>query len=375
MQTRLVRIVTNRERLDALYGGGYYNNLSPAVESWRSALAAKGIIIEEPFVFCDELPSFDLPQALKQRLACLNRKPADAVVILGGSEVVPFYPVCSPEFLVSADGDTTILSDDPYVAFDRHNVLYKPECPVGRLPDGGPSHPELLPSLLSSSANYHTNTIPAVPNPFGLCAQVWHEQSRQIFGFHGDSLYDSPPCTLPDCASSCADNCITPAWLEAHNLHYYNVRGTRSNTMWYGHCHLVPEAHDSPQDHLPVIEAEIIPSLSSAWVVSEAGYSASLVSSEDNNVALRFLTQGALCYVGASATTYCSNAHSLQAADRLTQLFFQGIHQNVNGSTQLSVGEMLKRSKLDYAAHDNFDRKTVIEFVLFGDPTLVPFQR
>lgn len=374
MRERLLRVVTNRQQLDKLYGEGYFSNLLKVLITWKSALATEGVVVEEPLLQSDDLPGIDSSHALKERLARLNRKPADAVAILGGPDVVPFFPICSPDFLIPIDGDTQILSDDPYVAFDRHNMLYKPECPIGRLPDGGPGHPELLVDLLTRAAAYHRTPSFSLLTPVGLTSAVWQNESRQIFGFPVNSLYVCPPHGLD--GHCCVNAKITPEWLQAYNLHYYNAWGTRSNTMWYGTCDGVGCDRKCDHPRVPLLDANSIPSLSGAWILSEASYSAHIVEATQANLALQFLRQGAMCYIGATATAYCANPHSsLEAADQIARAFINGVNQNMQGYTQLSAGEILKRAKLDYQVRDNFDRKTLVEFVLFGDPMLIPFRR
>lgn len=374
MRQQLVRVITNRQRLEELYGKGYFERLLDAVADWKSALALEGIVVEEPLVLSDELPPANAPGALKERLACLNRKPADAVVILGGPTIVPFFSICAPEFLVPPDQDAPLLSDDPYVAFDRHNAFYKPECAIGRLPDGGPDNPDLLIDLLMRSTAHHRTTAPQTPMPLGLTEALWRDGSGRVFGFSSNSLYTCPPYGLPGCR--CVSELITPNWLQAFNLHYYNAHGTPSNTLWYARCDVNGCNQKCDHPRIPLLMADVIPALANAWIFSPAGYSACLTTPTDANLALQFLRRGAICYIGSTAATYSAQTGSaLEAADRMAQAFFDGLHQNMLGRTRLSIGELVKRAKLGYTVRDGFDCKTVVEFVLFGDPTLVPFRK
>ncbi len=373
MPEQLVRIITHRQRLDGLYGDGYFDTLLEAIANWEAALAAEGMIIETPFVLCDDLPDGDVARAIKARLARLNRRPADAVVILGGPDIVPLFPVCSAEFLAPLDGDTQILSDDPYVAFDCCNALYKPECPVGRLPDGGPGAPGLLIDLLARAAAYHRHGAASTPSLVGLTEAAWYDVSRHAFDFP-NSLYACPPYSLP--RDACASEQITSAWLQLYNVQYYNVCGAPPNTMWYAQCDVKGCAQACDDLYVPVLDALTIPTLSDGWIFSEASYSASIAPLAKDNLAMQFLKQGAAGYIGATATAYGAlQASSLQAADWLGRAFMEGVRQNMLGHTRLSVGEILRRAKLGYQVRDNFDRKTLVEFLLLGDPTLIPFQR
>lgn len=374
MRQQLVRVITNRQRLEERYGHGYFERLLDAVADWTSALALEGIVVEEPLVLSDELPSANAPGALKERLARLNRKPADAVVILGGPDIVPFFPIRSPQFLVPPDQDAPLFSDDPYVAFDRHNAFYKPECAIGRLPDGGPDDPDLLIDLLARSTAYHRAAPPQAPTPLGLTEAHRRDESGRIFGFSSNSLYPCPPYGLPGCQR--VSEPITPDWLQAFNLHYYNAHGTRSNTLWYVQCNINGCTQRCDHRRIPLLMADAIPALANAWIFSTAGYGARLTAPADLNLNLQFLRRGAIGYIGSTASTYSALAGSpLEAADRLAQAFFDGMRQNMQGRTRLSVGELVKRAKLGYTARDSFDCKTLVEFVLLGDPTLIPFRK
>lgn len=368
MRKQLVRVVTHRARLNELYGEGYFDALLNSLASWQSAAAASGVVVEDVLLI-DDLPAHDLPGALKKRLAQLNRTPADAVLLLGSGEVVPFYPIRSVDFLVAADGDACVSSDDPYVAFDRHNVLYKPDCPIGRLPDGGPGQPELLLELLGRAATYHASPLRPALAALGLTAQSWLRESRAAFTLSNEALYACPPCGLP--GHRCIKQPLAPEWLQTHTFHYYNVHGTRSNTRWYGQCEADGCEQRCAETFVPLLEAEAVPPLSNTWVFNEASYSAQL---GQDSLGWRFLKQGALCYIGATATTYASlGGPGLEGADYIAHAFMQGLRLNQQGRTRLSVGEMFKRAKLDYRGRSNFERKTAAAFVLLGDPSLVPF--
>ena len=61
-----------------------------------------------------------------------------ALLIIGGPDVVPFHRLPNP----TDDGDTEILSDNPYATFDSN--YFVPEWPVGRLPGESGSDAGLL---------------------------------------------------------------------------------------------------------------------------------------------------------------------------------------------------------------------------------------
>ena len=72
-----------------------------------------------------------------------------ALLIIGGPDVVPFHHLPNP----TDDGDTEVLSDNPYATLDSN--YFVPEWPVGRLPGESVSDAGLLLEQIRNLIQYH----------------------------------------------------------------------------------------------------------------------------------------------------------------------------------------------------------------------------
>jgi hypothetical protein len=91
---------------------------------------------------------------------------------------------------------------------------------------------------------------------------------------------------------------------------------------------------------------------------------------EDESLALKFLAVGARAVVASTAVSYGSLSTPLTAADLLGQLFWRHLRSG------FTAGEALMQAKVDLVREmdrrqgylDGEDQKTLISFVLYGDP-------
>jgi tetratricopeptide (TPR) repeat protein len=321
---------------------------------------------------------------IKLRLADLDRalgrrgEMIAAVLIVGGDSIIPFHLLPNP----TDDDDDVIPSDNPYATSDENYFI--PEWPVGRLP--GEDEPELILRQLTYAVK--NQKIQAAPRPsilnvfsrwrlrfariltprvktMGYSASIWRKASFAVFKTIGDpnSMITSPPIE----ASSLPSQSMRPA-----SLSYFNLHGLEDTPEWYGQ-------RDPLRDHNTPIEfpvalrpSDVINSGRAPRVVfTEACYGAnSIGKTSESALSLKFLNSGSRAVVGSTKISYGSVTPPLIAADLLGQHFWQYLNQ------RLPVGEALRRAKMKLAAEmhqrqgylDGEDQKTLISFVLYGDP-------
>jgi hypothetical protein len=106
-------------------------------------------------------------------------------------------------------------------------------------------------------------------------------------------------------------------------------------------------------------------------IFSEACFGAHInEKSEKDSLALKFLSMGTQAVIGSTCTSYGSVTTPLIAADLLGHLFWQHLKAGRN------AGEALTQAKIDLVREmnrrqgflDGEDQKTLISFVLYGDP-------
>jgi hypothetical protein len=160
-------------------------------------------------------------------------------------------------------------------------------------------------------------------------------------------------------------------------LAYFNLHGVPDSSEWYGQCDpTLPEAN--PEFPIAMRPQDIRNSGSAPQLVfTEACYGANIVGkSVDEAISLKFLASGTQALVGSTCISYGSLSTPLSSADLLGRVFWNLLQEG------FTAGESLKRAKIHLTREmnqrqgflDAEDQKTLISFVLFGDPLAQPFQ-
>lgn len=306
-----------------------------------------------------------------------------ALLIVGGPQVVPFHQLPNP----TDDVDEEVLSDNPYAALDSN--YFVPEWPVGRLTGENSPDAGLLLQQIRQSVKYHTQ---AVQNPkalqrignlinilnfftflrrgnhkvasFGYTASVWRRSSLAAYRPVGEgrSLLISPPQS---------SGSFNPTKLTHTPLSYYNLHGLADTAEWYGQRD--PYEVGEGSEYPVALSIKDLPKNGSApkIIFSEACYGGfTNEKTEKDSIALRFLSIGSMAVVGSTCISYGSVTTPLVGADLLGFLFWSALKEGY------SVGEALSQAKVGLVREmnkrqgylDGEDQKTLISFVLYGDP-------
>jgi len=319
----------------------------------------------------------DLDQALSQRGEMIG-----ALLIVGGDRIIPFHMLPNP----TDDDDQSVPSDNPYATTDEN--YFAPEWAVGRLPSD--ADPDFLIRLLVEYAEEHRVVNQKIslwlrfriwlarrlgrlfqnrPRSLGYSASIWRKASLAVFKTIGEpsALLTSPPTEA---------DCLPRITMRPVRLSYFNLHGIEDAPEWFGQRDpLRDDASDTdfpialrPQD---VVDGGNAPRI----VFTEACYGANVLGKTlDSALCLKFLDSGSRAVIGSTKISYGSITTPLIAADLLGRLFWEQLSQSQ------PVGEALRRAKLMMAAEmhrrqgflDGEDQKTLISFVLYGDPLYRP---
>jgi hypothetical protein len=341
-----------------------------------------------------------------------------AVLIVGGPDIVPFHKLPNPV----EDPDETVLSDNPYSTLDENYFI--PEWPLGRLPDGAKNNcgsesasPALLIELIRQIkdrahaqaqcaikpkdklqpirrwlSNHQSRSLAS----FGYSAAVWSSVSGTVFTpiGKGKNLVNSPPhgryyiptpkqpknwlrIFFPK--SALPYRFKNPPKLKAC-LAYFNLHGVEDASDWFGQRD--PNNRDNAPDYPVALSInditqqtkpgrDTIPQI----VFSEACYGAHIQNkSTDEAISIKLLSAGSKVVIGSTCMSYGSISTPLIAADLLAHSFWTFLREGI------TVGEAFQKAKIHmtqtmHARHghlDGEDQKTLISFVLYGDPLAVP---
>ncbi|MCL4560256.1 MAG: hypothetical protein M1281_06555 [Chloroflexi bacterium] len=348
--------------------------------SSTAAFGLKPVPYNDPWKL--KLAIADLDAALAKKGEMIG-----AMLIVGNSQVVPFHRLPNP----TDDGDPDVASDNPYASLDSN--FFIPEWPLGRLPGAAGTDAGLLLDSLRKMTSYHAAHSQPVPwwqrngllknftkrskqagmtyrvgkslrSSFGYSAAVWKQSSIAVFKPIGESqsLLTSPPIS--------STNLLGTKYLPAQ-LGYYNLHGLPDEPEWYGQRD-VADRSTGPDYPVALCTKDILNSGSaSQFVFSEACYGAFIENkTEEQALALKFLATGSSGMVGSTGISYGSVTTPLIAADLLGFTFWDLLKQGY------PAGEALKQAKINLVQEmkkrqgflDGEDQKTLISFVLYGDP-------
>lgn len=358
-------VLAARGRLRRSYGPAY-PQIAAALDAAISARSAAGLksLAYDPE---EGLPEFAVPpsplrpDALAGQLAAIEGALAvrsgiiESLWIIGGPDIVPFGSLPNP----MRDPDGSLLSDCVYGLADAREILAR--WPVGRTPDAEPPAPGLLAALLDQVAAAH-RAAPRPPGPaLGISSARWAAVSAEVFAAAGESqesLLLAPPAR----AASLRDRLATARRI------YCNLHGVRGGPAWYG---------QSPADSelLPVLRPADIAGLrlDGAVVISQACFGARLgPAGGEPSLGPAILSAGAalLAAVGLSygAPDPPPGESDLLAQELLVALKTPGrrLGEAVLAAHAAMLRDLLRR----YGGLDADDVKTLLEFVLYGDPAL-----
>lgn len=392
---RLVNTIQQRQEWGALL---FYADDAVCIRSDKNhplRLERPAARPEDPWAI--KLALQDLDEALRKRGERIG-----AVLIVGGPQVVPFHHLPNPV----DDGDADVPSDNPYGTIDENYFI--PEWPVGRLPDGGSSQSAntqaLLYSLSGLTARHQRladknnaaawyrrwmqrlaswlksrSYLPSAIQPsYGYTAAVWKQASINVFRPIGEpgSMFISPPQGAPSSGRAANNGSVLPS----ARLGYFNLHGLADAPEWYGQREsggglpgIVGDGEDYP---VAVRPTDVMNSGHAPQVVfSEACYGAHIFDkAPDEALALKFLQAGTQAVVGSTCISYGAISPPLIAADFLGHAFWSYLREG------LPAGEALRRARIALAREmhtrqgylDGEDQKTLISFVLYGDPLALP---
>lgn len=363
-------IMSSQEKLKDKYGADGLAQLEAKLEEYRAVLGNK--TIHSALVYVDapaSLSPFNLapvdaedPGAIKGLLDALGNaliasgQTLDSVLILGGDTIVPFHQLDNPSYSPGWDPDEKVLSDNPYASTDDEYLI--PERAVGRMPDGKSKDVGLLLAQLDAAIAHHTHPTRLFFN-FGYSAEVWQKASQAVYDTVGKLLFLrlSPPRTL---------DTFSDRWLRRRKFLYFNLHGSEETPYWYGQQDVSYPIAFGPQ---VIEEAEV----RGAVVFSEACYGANTINKDPNEaISLKFMERGAACFVGSTKIAFGPSAPPSSEADLIGVYFLR------NAKKRMPFGQAFREAKVAFAQEmvrrqgglDDDDEKTLLEFVLYGDPTL-----
>jgi hypothetical protein len=280
-----------------------------------------------------------------------------AVWLLGDHELVPPFVLENP----ASDCDAYLVTDVPYSGLGPGGVELR--RPVARI-IGEPAHDEsgLLGAIhrLNAYASSPWHVLASRARiASGYSALVWRQAARVACQpvIPPEELRLSPPL----CRSTYHELRRVGAWVR-----YFNLHGKQDGRVWYGQ---VDELLRGRSEQFPAaVTAQDVTTADAAncLVLTEACYGATL---RKGSIARKFLRHGATV-IGSTAMSYGALEPPLVGADLLSQLLLQGLSRGLRADEALLRAQRLFVATVarEQGFLDAEDRKTVLTFVLLGNP-------
>lgn len=376
--------ITSRARLARKYDAAALSLIDKAIKRWIAADAARGITtihlaLDDPKTMkAYKVPAITgplSPSKVKQALdALVSRLSPDYIVILGAHDVIPLCLVPNPSVDATGDDDDEVPTDNPYAcstpfAKNKRTTYLVPDRVLGRIPDlPGSSDPSWLIDYLDHATTCTPRPMSAYAKGLLVCCDSWRGSGRECastLGFGASELLITPP-TLDG----------SPLTRNRHGrlLHMIKCHGTPKDSAFYGERQgKFPEAMKSP--------SLIGRTKRDAVVGAMCCYGASLFDPADpaalkpNELPIPsvYLKQGAHGFLGSTTIAWVG-PDTMMCADWVVSAFLKSA---VTGS---SLGRAALEAKQDFlrwlqqqgVPPDVADEKTLIQFVLLGDPSIHP---
>jgi len=307
------------------------------------------------------------PEAVKTALdEVFRRRTFDFLLIVGGHAVVPFFSYPNP---VPNEDDTHVYSDNGYATAERDGIPVSVQRAVGRLPCGSGGDPSglwrQLDEILAFRPKLQTNA-----SGVGLTADAWTAPSRAIataLGIASADVHVSPPIDVD------ADpRTFDPKWVSGRGLQLFNLHGSLVAGDWYGQRN---------QEFPPAYRPALVPlGVEHCLVGCEACYGADIVGTksmprtEQSSLCLRHLAQGAIGFCGSTTIAYGGTNldPTLSGADLLVRDFLEAakVGQEMGKALLYAKSRLVTDGARRNGALDPVTEKTLLQFVLYGDPSI-----
>jgi hypothetical protein len=301
------------------------------------------------------------------------------LVLFGAKDIVPMFEVWNPAYDQNGDDDEKVPTDNPYASSKRFRSSRRigylvPDRVIGRIPDMvSDSDPAWFVEYLKKTACTWT----AQPASFyarqlyAICSQECEgaglDCMRYIRRPEADLLI-SPP--IEDSLPAAKQRLSAP-------LHMIKCHGNEKDAAFWGYQN-VDQKNNQEAWKQAVTSATLKECLQPGTVVATmCCFGAEIFLPKDADswpLASTYLRKGAFGFVGSTKKAWGGFPSEKNWSDWIAGGYLKNVLQ---GS---SIGRAFLDSKIDYAcaiidqgkALDLADEKTLIEYVLLGDPTIHP---
>ena len=378
-------IVTNMTALKQKYGAAGLKKIQTAVKDLIAADKKRGLtttlVALDDTTAMKKLTSPPVKDAASTRE---NKKAIDGVykalapdylMILGAIDVIPHQDLKNPLFSSDPDGDDEkfVPSDLPYACDPPYGQNIKdftgPTRVVSRLPDltGAHGSPTYLLGLLKTATTWKSLPRSDYEEYLGISADKWRESTSESLTniFNNDKdLQNSPTKGFKWAAK-----------LINRRVHFINCHGGDGLPDFFGQSST--DDDDMPISHKAAFVGEKGSIVEGTIAAAECCFGAQLydpTGEDDGQMGMcnTYLDNKAYGFFGSSNTAYGPSSGNDQA-DLVCQYFIQRVL--AGASTGRAALEARQRFVERASPLSPMNKKTLAQFNLFGDPSIVPVDK
>jgi hypothetical protein len=375
--------VTVKYRLEGKYDSAALKKIYAAIERWKNEDSKRGvytlnIAVDDPEDMKEwgaaPVSGEATPEKIKQAIDDLWKKitpTPDYLVLFGAHDIVPMFEVTNPTNLWKKDDDQTVLTDNPYASTKRfrrsdQKSYLIPNRVIGRIPDMlSDPDPAWFVDYLKTATKWKSRDASTYNRPYAICTAEAKDAGMACI----QQAFAKP--TLPLFACPPTSDISTPARHRlAKRLHMIKCHGNPGDPAFWGY-------RTSDQDK-PAITSETLKlRLKPATVVATmCCFGAQIFSPKDADtwpLASTYLRKGALGFVGSTMKAWVGLA-DMSGADWIVTDYLRRVLEGA------SIGRAFLESKQDnpgyYYTRGRVqgiqEEKTLIEYILLGDPSIHP---
>lgn len=392
MTTSIKLSVTVRSALKNKYSAADLKKIDAALKAWIEAEKRRGI--DTVHLALDNAADMEAHglKSLSGRVTSMAAKKAidalakklvpDYVVILGGDDVIPYFRLPNPIFDPSPQGDPDqiVLSDNPYAtslpyAAKSSKSYLVPDRVLGRIPDlpagKGKGDPATILAALETATNWKPQTRSFFGEIYATSTATWKKAGvamMKYLEFPTADLMVAPP--TKDATDKARKRL-------ARRVHMTKCHGDEPDARFFGES---LDGDFPPVLFSPTLEKRV---KDGALVAAVCCYGAGIFAPDNPlakprgshalPMAVAYLHAGALAFMGSTKIAYVGSVEPL-CGDWIVASYLK---KALGGA---SLGRAMLEAKQDYLADlqrqgqtpDTADEKTMIEFVLLGDPAIHP---
>jgi len=373
--------VTSSKALAKKYDAAALKKIDAAIKAWIAADAKRGI--RNLYVPLDDAAAMKKvgAKAITGKVTAVRAKRAiddlvarlapDYIALLGADDVLPMFEVANPSFDPHGDTDPKVPTDNPYACSKRYSSKRSsyliPDRVVGRIPDlKGSSDPSWLIDCLAAATAQKPQSASAYLKSLLVCCDTWKKSGADCVKYVARKVEDLMICPPTGCTASTMKN------RHGFLLQMIKCHGAELDSSFYGQKgNSYPKALTSPSLLGRTKKGTVVGAMCCFGASVFDPTDPAAASPSEFPIPSVYLKQGAYGFLGSTTTAWVG-FDDMQCADWVVASFIKGVLAGA------SCGRATLEAKQDFVRWsqqvgdelDSAEEKTLIQFVLLGDPSL-----